>query len=123
MNFAERALYHQVHPLKLVTDIASGIVALALFAGHWFNAGLVVLVFPPALASLYLLAFGRLDHLAATPLGRHVRRSMTPSAQILRPAALIAMCVGAWRRQWTLLIVGAALTVWVWVRRLRTTES
>ena len=122
MGFAKRALYHQVHPVKLATDIVSGLVALVFFAEHRFNPGLVALVFPPALASLYLLAFGRLDHLATTPLGRHVRRSMTASAQILRPVALVAMCVGAWRRQWALLIVGAALTIWVWVRRLRTTE-
>ena len=31
MSFAERALYHQIHPAKLFADTASALVAIDLF--------------------------------------------------------------------------------------------
>jgi len=30
LNFAERALYHQIHPAKLFADIATALVAIDL---------------------------------------------------------------------------------------------
>ena len=42
MNFAERALYHQIHPAKLFADIATALVAIDLFWRHALVPGLII---------------------------------------------------------------------------------
>jgi hypothetical protein len=116
----ERILYHQIHPLKLATDIGSAIVALALFWCHRLGAGVIVLLVPPAIISAALVAFGRLDALAASLLGAYVRRYMTPLAQLMRLAGVLALSVGASRQNRVLMFIGGAVIVWAWTRGLLT---
>lgn len=117
MNLRERALYHQVHPLKLVIDIGSAVVALLLFAQHRFALAVVVLLVPPAIASAYLVAVARLDYMSRTHAGQRMHR-MTSTATLLRLIGMTAMCIGAWRRDWALILAGAAAIGWVWLRVL-----
>jgi hypothetical protein len=51
MTPQEKALYHQIHPLKLVTDISAEVLSLYLFWKRKLLAGLVVLLVPPIIAS------------------------------------------------------------------------
>lgn len=118
MDLRERALYHQVHPLKLATDVGAGLASLVLLWRHQIEAGLLVLLVPPAFASIYLVVWGRIDYLAATRFGRYVRRNMTGPAQAMRLIGMLALCVGAWRHQWALLIAGGLAIAWVWTRGL-----
>lgn len=41
MTFAERTLYHQIHPAKLFADIATALVGIDLFWRHELAAGLI----------------------------------------------------------------------------------
>jgi hypothetical protein len=99
MDFVDRALYHQIHPLKLVTDTATSIVGIWLLAGHRLAWALVVMLLPPAVVSGYLMAFARLESLRASHFGQHVRRSMTASVIGVRLVEMLMMCVGAFRRR------------------------
>ena len=42
MSFAERALYHQIHPAKLFADTATALVAIDLFWRHALVPGLII---------------------------------------------------------------------------------
>ncbi|MGH2503954.1 MAG: hypothetical protein ACRDID_15695 [Ktedonobacterales bacterium] len=50
MTIRERALYHQIHPLKLATDIVVTAPAIALFWAHQFWPGLLVTFVPSVIA-------------------------------------------------------------------------
>ena len=50
MTMKERVLYHQIHPLKLATDIAASVVSLYLVWNHMIAAGLVVHFVLPIIA-------------------------------------------------------------------------
>jgi hypothetical protein len=40
MEFTERVLYHQIHPLKLLTDVSTAFIATALLWNHRLGAWL-----------------------------------------------------------------------------------
>ncbi|GAC1566385.1 MAG: hypothetical protein NVS3B14_08210 [Ktedonobacteraceae bacterium] len=60
MTPQEKTLYHQIHPLKLATDISAEIVSDYLFWKHKLLAGLIVLYIQAVDASLLIM---RLDDL------------------------------------------------------------
>ncbi|HMA42404.1 MAG TPA: hypothetical protein VKO86_00150 [Gemmatimonadales bacterium] len=77
MRLAEKVLYHQIHPVKLLTDWATAFLA-AYFLWHHrpLVAALVGLV-PPVVASMALIRFGRLERYKATRFGSYVAQHMT----------------------------------------------
>lgn len=116
MTPGQRVLVHQIHPLKLGTDVATEIVSLPLFWRHRLRLALVVHFLPPLLASLALLRWGELEPYRGSPLGRYVLRHMTPQMQALRLAGDVVMVVGAWRRQPLLILAGMCLVPFGWLR-------
>lgn len=55
LTLAERALYHQIHPVKVFADIASAVIAIDLFWRHLLVPGLVMALAPPVLVSATLI--------------------------------------------------------------------
>jgi hypothetical protein len=51
LTAGERALYHQVHPLKLATDITTAIASLVLLSRHALWEALTVM-FGPSIAAI-----------------------------------------------------------------------
>lgn len=49
MTPQEKMLYHQIHPLKLATDISAEIVSLYLFWKHKLLAGMLAALVPPVI--------------------------------------------------------------------------
>src|SRR5256886_16128311 len=64
MTFAERALYHQIHPAKLFADIATALIGIDLFWRHELAPGLIIAVLPPVLVSTVLVREADLDRYA-----------------------------------------------------------
>src|SRR2546428_6601783 len=58
MTFAERALYHQIHPAKLFADIATALVGIDVFWRHALVPGLIIALLPPVLVSVVLMHEG-----------------------------------------------------------------
>jgi hypothetical protein len=119
VTLRERALYHQIHSVKLATDVGSAIVALVLLFNHRLAIGLLMLLIPPILASAFLMAFGRLDDLRVTRGGERLRQRMTGLKMLLRLGGMVVMCVGAWRHEIIVVLVGGLVIAWVWLRVLR----
>jgi hypothetical protein len=118
MDARARALYHQIHPAKLATDIFSAAIALTLLWQHRLELALAVMLVPPVVVSAAVVTWGRLDYLARTHAGIRLHR-MTSFAMALRLFGMLVMSIGAWRAEPALLTAGAALivAVWGWVLR------
>jgi hypothetical protein len=49
VNRCDRALYHQIHPVKLATDLSSAVISLWLLWQHRLAFALIVMCVPPIL--------------------------------------------------------------------------
>src|SRR2546428_5053106 len=84
MTFAERVLYHQVHPAKLFADISTALIGIDLFWRHELAPGLIIALFTPVLVSAVLLREANLERYRSSPMGAYLRRFMPPWVQAVR---------------------------------------
>ncbi len=91
MTFREKALYHQIHPAKLATDILCEPVSLYFFWRHALWLGLGSHFLPPILASVLVVALADLEPLKASPVGRYIGRRMTRPVEAARLAGDLVM--------------------------------
>jgi hypothetical protein len=106
MTPQEKGLYHQIHPLKLATDISAEIISLYLFWRRKLVAGLIVGVVPPMIVSFLLMRFANLEPYKQSSVGRYISVAMTPSAIMMRVLGTIVPHLGAWYRIPVLLPTG-----------------
>ena len=116
MTLQEKALYHQIHPAKLATDIGATPIALYLLWQHSLIAGLIVTFVPSIIASFVIIRFVNLEPYKASAFGRYVGRYMTPATQLARVVGLVGMVVGAWLRLWWLIALSLLLVLLAWLR-------
>lgn len=116
MDRAERLLYHQIHPLKLLTDVTTAIVAADLLWVHQLALALIVGFVPSIVVSAALLRWADLEPYRRSAFGRYVRRFMTRRVELARFAGLIPLWGGAWARRSIIVGVGVAwiLACWLW---------
>src|SRR5215217_3692268 len=77
MDPQEKYLYHQIHPLKLMTDWGTGIAALYPLWQHNLIPALLVMLIPPPIVSFLLIRFADLEKQKASAFGQYVRNYMT----------------------------------------------
>lgn len=118
MTPKERALYHQIHPLKLATDIVASVVSLYLLWRQDLAAGLLVHFVPPLIASAALLRFADLDKQAQSAFGRYVARHMTRMIEGIRLFGDLVTVLGAWQQDALLIVLGYAVVVAAWCNGL-----
>lgn len=123
MELAERVLYHQIHPAKLVVDVATALGAAALLWQHRLTAALCVGLVPPVVASAVLLRWADLEPYRASAFGRYVRRFMTRRVEFARLVGLVPLWLGAWVRRPVVIAVGAAWIVGCWLWGIRRPSS
>jgi hypothetical protein len=110
MEFAERVLYHQIHPVKLLTDVGTAAVAAFLFWSHRAAWALVVGFVPSIAVTVALIRWADLEPYRASAFGRYLRRFMTQRVELARFAGLAPLWGGAWLRR---PVVIAAGVVWI----------
>ncbi|MEO8185706.1 MAG: hypothetical protein ABI895_43430 [Deltaproteobacteria bacterium] len=115
-------LYHQVHPLKLATDILTAALSLVLLAQHRPWTALLIMWVPSVIASALLVRWVDFSRTRNARVGSYLRRYMTRSMEGVRFAGLGVAVVGAWYHVWWLIPVGSAVVVcgwfgpWCWAR-------
>jgi hypothetical protein len=114
LSAGERALYHQVHPLKLATDLASAVFGLVLLAEHRPWLGLLVMFLPSSLASALLIGFGDFSKTKRSRIGKYLRRYMTAAMQAARLAGMALAALGAWLHAFWLVPIGGTTITWAW---------
>jgi hypothetical protein len=116
MDAREKVLYHQIHPLKLATDVGTAVIATVLLWRHELVAALLVGFVPSIAATALLVRFGNLEKLKESPLGRYVARSMTRAMEAVRFAGLAVSWTGAWWHRPAMVAAGAIVILTVWAR-------
>lgn len=114
MTLREKALYHQIHPAKLATDILAELVSLYFLWRHQLALGLVTHFLPPILASALLVQFGNFEAQKNSRFGRYVAKHMTRAAEATRLAGDLLMALGAWLRSPILIASGLLIVIGAW---------
>jgi hypothetical protein len=116
MTRAERLLYHQVHPLKLLTDVTSSFSSSwLLWQQRWAMAASVAFL-PSIVVSALLLWRADLEPWAHTPIGRYVARFMTRKVEALRFCGQLLMWAGAALHVVWWLPLGMMIVVFAWLK-------
>ena len=116
MTTQEKRLYHQIHPLKLLTDISAEVLSLCLFWNRKLMAGLLVLVVPPIIVSTLIIKWVDLDAYKQSAFGRYIRASMTPPVVTVRLLGTVVTHLGAWYRRPILIPLGLVIVLLAWLR-------
>jgi hypothetical protein len=116
MERNERLLYHQIHPLKLATDVGTAIVAATLFWHHRLGAALLIGFVPSIAVSVLLLRWADLEPYRRSAFGRYVRGFMTHRVELARLAGLLPVWGGAWLQRPVIIAAGGMwiLGCWLW---------
>lgn len=114
MRMGEGALLHQVHPAKISVDVTASIISNVLLWRERPVTAIAVRCVLPIAGSAAVLGLGDLEALARTRRGRYVLAHMPPAAQAARLAGDALMGMGAYRRNPSLLAVGAAVVLLGW---------
>jgi hypothetical protein len=120
MTLTEKALYHQLHPLKLGTDISAFIVSLYVLWQHNLLAGLLLHFVPPILATIFVMNFIDLAPQKHSRFGRYVARMMTRPIEGLRLFGDIVSVFGAWYHSPLVIAAGLAIVLAAWLSGLVT---
>jgi hypothetical protein len=114
LDFREKALYHQIHPAKLLTDwLTAFIAAWLLWGGHLILA-LAIGIVPAPIATALVIRFADVARLRDSAFGRYLGRYMTPAAQSLRVVGLAVFWYAAWRHSVLGIVLGLAIVLGAW---------
>lgn len=116
MTPQEKALYHQIHPLKLATDISAEILSLYLFWQRQLIAGLIVFLVPPIIASALIMNLANLEKYKQSAFGRYISINMTTPVVLVRILGTVLTHMGAWYRIPLLIPLGFATVLLGWLR-------
>ena len=116
MEFAEKELYHQIHPAKLAVDIGATPVALYFFWLHELLPAIIITLVPSLIASAAIMRWVDLEPYRSSRLGRYVKKYMTRAMEGLRFAGLLIMIAGAWFHLWQLFPAGILVILFGWFR-------
>lgn len=116
MTLQEKTLYHQIHPLKLFTDLSAGIVALYPLWQNNLLTALLIMFVPPILVSFIFIRFVNLEKYKQSSFGKYVQQYMTHSVEMIRFAGYALMAVGAWYHSAWLIPIGFLVVVLAWLR-------
>jgi hypothetical protein len=122
MNFRDKVLYHQIHPLKLGTDILASLVSLYFFWQHRLLIGLLLHLLPPFIASLVVICMVDLETQRQSTFGQYLKRMMTHKIEAIRLSGDIVMVLGAWSRSSPLIGAGLAIVIAGWLSGLVKTQ-
>jgi len=119
---AERYLYHQVHPLKLLVDFATSFASTwLLWEARWALAAVVAL--PPSVVASALVWRTDLTRFERAPIGRYVARHMTRGVEALRFAGQFVMWIGAAAHVLWVIPLGFLVIVFGWLSGFWTPSS
>ena len=118
MTSKEKILYHQIHPLKLSTDISVSIFTTYLLWHHnvvWF---LIFCLAPSAIASFLIIKFVNLEKLKESLLGKYIEKYMTSIIEAIRMTGQIIVWIAGWYHLPFLIVIGCLIVIAAWCKGL-----
>jgi hypothetical protein len=123
MTTYERYLYHQVHPLKLLTDWGSGLAALYFYWKRELLLAVLVAVVPSLVISGVLIRFANLEHYATSKRGQYIKTHMTRARELVRLAGYVVMAFAAWYHLPWMILSGLLVILLAWFAVTPTTTT
>ena len=123
MNFQEKALYHQIHPAKLLADWLPGPLALYLLWRKQPVKALIIAIAPGIVATFIILKTVDLEPYKNSAIGRYIGVYMTPQMQALRLAGQFVMWIAAWYHKPWLIVSGLMVILYGWFNGLISNAS
>ena len=123
MTPKEKYLYHQIHPLKLLTDWTTGLLALYFFWRHDLVAAVATALIPAMVVSSLLINFANLERQRASRFGHYVQRYMTRVMEALRLVGYIIMAAGAWYNALFFIGLGFLIVLGAWLNGIASGQS
>ena len=114
----DKLLYHQIHPLKLATDITGGAVSTWLMWRHELALAMLIGWLPSIALTLAMLRWMDFERQRDSALGRYVAFHMTRTAGAVRFAGQGVAWLGAWLHAAWWIPAGAAIVVAGWTYSL-----
>ena len=119
MTRAEKLLYHQLHPAKLLTDLTTSFASTSLLWQHAWIAALVVAWIPSIVVTAVLVGAVDLDRYRDTPIGRYVRGHLdSRRITVVRFGGQAVMWAGAIAQIVWLIPLGFMVIVYAWLSGL-----
>ena len=116
MESQDKERYHEIHPVKLATDISAAVLSLYLFWQHALISGILVAIIPPVIASTVIIKWAPLERYKHSALGQYIDRYMTNAMRLIRLGGMIVMVIGAWYHVVVLIPLGLVVTLLGWLR-------
>jgi hypothetical protein len=115
MAFREKKLYHQIHPLKLATDIGVTPISLYFLWQHRIAPAIVVGFAPPVVVSVAMMIWPPdLERLKRSVLGQYISKYMTGTVEAIRFLSLVPMAWGAWIHNLWIIALGLVILLLAW---------
>lgn len=118
MDMHEKLLYHQIHPVKLLTDWGTLPIGLYLLWHRRWRLALTIAFVPSIIASFALIRCADLEAYKQSRFGAYIASSMTHAMEGVRFLGACVMMVGAWKRQVWMFPVGLLIILAGWLRGL-----
>jgi len=119
MNIQEKRLYHQIHPVKLATDIGVTFPFLYFFWLHQVWLAFAIGFIPPIIVSTVMMVLPpNLEKRKKSALGKYIKRYMTPVIETIRLLTLAPMAYGSWTHDVFPIVIGVVLLVVAWCNGL-----
>lgn len=116
MDLKEKKLYHQIHPLKLLTDWITGAISLYLLWFHQFIMAFIVMFIPAIVISFVVIRYVNLEKLKTTSLGNYMRVSMTKAMEVVRFLGFAIAALGALYHFIWVILCGIIIILFGWFR-------
>jgi hypothetical protein len=115
MAFREKKLYHQIHPLKLATDIGVTPISLYFLWQHRIAPAIVVGFATPVVVSVAMMIWPPdLERLKRSVLGQCISKYMTGTVEAIRFLSLVPMAWGAWIHNLWIIALGLVILLLAW---------
>jgi hypothetical protein len=120
MSLCEKVLYHQIHPVKLAVDLASGLLSTWFIWNHEVWTAMAIAWLPPVIVSAVMLRTMDFSRQRDSAFGRYVAFHMSHTAEAVRMSGQVAMWIGAWYHAAWAIPAGFLIVILGWIYSLPT---
>src|SRR5699024_8686045 len=109
-------LYHQIHPLKLLTDWITGVISLYILWSHQIVTALIVMFVPSILVSIIIMKYVNLEKLKNSSFRNYIQGRMKKVVVIVRFIVCAIMILCAWFNLIWLILCALIIILARWFR-------
>jgi hypothetical protein len=115
MNYQEKNIYQQIHPVRLIVDWGTGFYSCYLFWNNDFIPALIVAFIPSLIVAAIIFRFVDLEPYKNSRFGRYYKRIYNKQVDLLRFMGFAVMAIASWYHEWFGIAAGLILILYTWI--------